>query len=219
MTEAWKCFESRAYRFALGLSRLILLNLAWAVASLPVVTFIPATVAMFGVVREWRRGDEPNVFPSFVRHFRANFRQAFGIGLLWLITAVVLVLDYQLAGQLPGPAQLPFLVLTTIVVIAFALTSVYLCPVMVEYQADWKALIRNSFLISLSQLHTSVAALAVVAGGAISRLAAAPHSSGCAEWSRLSGPRHLQPRVETGGANEEHGYLTLPSVIPSTSIL
>ena len=158
-------FESRAYRFALGLSRLILLNLAWAVASLPVVTFIPATVAMFGVVREWRRGDEPNVFPSFVRHFRANFRQAFGIGLLWLITAVVLVLDYQLAGQLPGPAQLPFLVLTTIVVIAFALTSVYLCPVMVEYQADWKALIRNSVLISLSQLHTSVAALAVVAGG------------------------------------------------------
>ena len=158
-------FESRAYRFALGLSRLILLNLAWAVASLPVVTFIPATAAMFGVVREWRRGDEPNIFPSFVRHFRANFRQAFGIGLLWLLTAVVLVLDYRLAGQLPGPAQLPFLVLTTIIAIAFAMTSVYLCPVMVEYQADWKTLIRNSFLISLSQFHTSVAALAVVAVG------------------------------------------------------
>ena len=66
-------FETRTYRFMLGLSRLILLNLAWAVASLPVVTFIPATAAMFGVIREWRRGDEPSVFPRFVHHFRANF--------------------------------------------------------------------------------------------------------------------------------------------------
>jgi uncharacterized membrane protein YesL len=158
-------FETRTYRFMLGLSRLILLNLAWAVASLPVVTFIPATAAMFGVIREWRRGDEPSVFPRFVHHFRANFRQAFGIGLLWLLTALVLVLDYRLADQLPGAAVLPFLVLTTMFAIAFALTSVYLFPVIVEYEADWKNLIRNSLLISLSQLHTSIAALAVVAGG------------------------------------------------------
>ncbi len=161
MATSMDMFESRAYRVALGFSRLILLNLAWASASLPVVTFIPATAAMFGVVREWRRGDEPSIFPSFVRHLRANFRQAFGVGLMWLVTAVVLIVDYRLVGQLPGPAQLPFFVLTSIIAIAFAMTSVYLFPVMVEYQADWKTLIRNSFLISFSQFHTSIAALAI----------------------------------------------------------
>jgi uncharacterized membrane protein YesL len=39
------------------------------------------------------------------------------------------------------------------------LTSTYLFPVMVGYRADWKAVVRNSFLISISQFHTSIACL------------------------------------------------------------
>ncbi len=65
--------ESRAYRLALGFTRLILLNLAWAVTSLLLVTFIPATAAMFGVVREWRRGDVPNVFLTSSATFGPTF--------------------------------------------------------------------------------------------------------------------------------------------------
>ena len=39
----------------------------------------------------------------------------------------------------------------------------YLFPVMVGYHARWWAVIRNSFLLGISQLHTTVAALLVVA--------------------------------------------------------
>ena len=111
------------------------------------VTFVPATAAMFGVVREWRRGDEPNIFPSFVRHFRANFRQAFGIGLLWLLTARGARPRLPPGRQLPAGAQFP-----AFLVLAHGRHRLrrhlgVLFPVMVGYEADWRALIRNSFLI------------------------------------------------------------------------
>ena len=99
--------------------------------------------------------------PAFVRHLRANFRQAFGIGLLWLVTLAVLFLDYRLvrapAGGQPRPRR------AGAGAAAFAATSVYLFPVMVGYHARWWAVIRNSFLLGISQLHTTVAALLVVA--------------------------------------------------------
>ena len=76
----------------------------------PIITLVPATTAMFGVVRDWRRGDEPSILRAFVRHLRANFRQAFGIGLLWLVTLAVLFLDYRLVRELPAGAQFPALV-------------------------------------------------------------------------------------------------------------
>ena len=100
---------------------------------------------------------------AFVRHLRANFRQAFGIGLLWLVTLVVLFLDYRLVRELPAGAQFPALVVLALAAGAFAATSVYLFPVMVGYHARWWTVIRNSFLLGISQLHTTVAALLVVA--------------------------------------------------------
>jgi uncharacterized membrane protein YesL len=155
--------ESRPYRVMRALTNLILLNMAWALTSLPLITLVPATAAMFGVVRDWRRGDEPSILPAFVRHLRANFRQAFGIGLLWLVTLAVLFLDYRLVRELPAGAQFPALVVLALAAAAFAATSVYLFPVMVGYHARWWAVIRNSFLLGISQMHTTLAALLVVA--------------------------------------------------------
>jgi uncharacterized membrane protein YesL len=155
--------ESRPYRVLLAFTNLLLLNLAWALTSLPVITLVPATAAMFGVVRDWRRGDEPTILPAFVRHLRANFRQAFGIGLLWLVTLAALFLDYRLVGELPAAAQFAAVVVLALATAAFAATSVYLFPVMVGYHARWWVVIRNSFLLGISQLHTTFAALLVVA--------------------------------------------------------
>jgi hypothetical protein len=36
-----------------------LLNLLWIVFSLPVITVFPATVAMFGIMKEWTNGTAP----------------------------------------------------------------------------------------------------------------------------------------------------------------
>lgn len=56
----------RAHRLLEVFINLLLLNLLWLLACLPVLTIYPATAAMFGVVRIWvRQGDQGIVRPFF----------------------------------------------------------------------------------------------------------------------------------------------------------
>jgi uncharacterized membrane protein YesL len=152
-------FESRRYRAMERITNLMLLNAAWVVASLPLVTLFPATAGLFGAVRDLRLGVERGVLNSFWRHLRENFRQALAIGLVWYAAGAVLLFDYLLLGDLPAQLQLPLFVIFSFGTAAFLLTSVYLFPVMVGYLNDWKSVIRNAFLVSISQLHISIACL------------------------------------------------------------
>ena len=159
-------FESHRYRAMERITNLMLLNAAWVLASLPIVTLFPATAGLFGAVRDLQRDHGVGVMTSFWRHLRDNFRQAFAVGLLWYAIGAVLLFDYLLLGDLPAPLQLPLFVIFSLGAAAFLVTSVYLFPVMVGYRDDWKSVIRNAFLVSVSQLHTSIACLlAVFAAG------------------------------------------------------
>jgi uncharacterized membrane protein YesL len=155
-------FESRRYRAMERITNLMLLNAAWLVASLPLVTIFPATAGLFGAVRDLRRDADVGALASFWRHLRENFRQAMLIGLVWYAIGSVLLFDYLLLGDLPAPLQLPLFVIFSLGTAGFVLTSVYLFPVMIGYRNDWKSVIRNSFLVSVSQLHTSIACLLVI---------------------------------------------------------
>lgn len=155
-------FESRRYRAMERITNLMLLNAAWVVASLPLVTMFPATAGLFGAVRDLQLGVERGVLNSFWRHLRQNFRQALAVGLVWYAIGAVLLFDYLLLGDLPAQLQLPLFVVFSLATAAFLLTTVYLIPVMVGYRNDWKSVIRNAFLVSVGQLHTSIACLLIV---------------------------------------------------------
>jgi uncharacterized membrane protein YesL len=136
-----------------------LLNLMWLVACLPVVTIFPSTTAMFGVVRDWVRGKESSLTRTFLARFRENFGQSLLIGGIWMVFGVALVLDFLVANQLsywPGVVMKSILVLASSV---FAFGSVFLFPVMVHYDTDWKTVIKNSLLLSIGRLPTTVVCL------------------------------------------------------------
>jgi uncharacterized membrane protein YesL len=155
-------FESRRYRAMERITNLMLLNAAWLIASLPVVTLFPSTAALFAAVRDLQRDLGEAVLTSFWRHLRDNFRQALAIGLLWYAIGAVLLFDFLLLGDLPTPLQVPLFLVFSLGTAAFLVTSVYLFPVMVGYRNDWKSVIRNAFLTSVSQLHTSIACLLIL---------------------------------------------------------
>ena len=155
-------FESRRYRAMERITNLMLLNAAWLVASVPVVTVFPATAALFATVRDLQRDSGAGVLASFGRHLRANFRQALAVGFAWFGAGAVLLFDYLLLDQLPARLQLPLFVIFSLGAVAFSLTSVYLFPILVGYRNDWRSVIRNSFFVSISQLHTSLACLLVL---------------------------------------------------------
>ena len=154
--------DSRVYRWLEVATDFFLLNLMWLVACLPVVTIFPSTAAMFGVVRDWVRGKEGSLTRTFVTRFRENFGQSLLIGAIWAVFGVALVLDFLVANQLsywPGVVMKSVLVLASSV---FAFGSVFLFPVMVHYDTDWKTVIKNSLLLSIGRLPTTVVCLVFV---------------------------------------------------------
>ena len=130
---------------------------------LPVVTILPCTAAMFGVARGWVRGKEGGLARAFVSRFRENFGQAMLIGVLWALFGVALVLDFSVAGRLPSGAEVVLKSLLSLATILFAAASAYLFPMMVHYEMSWRNLLKNSLLLAVGRLPTTLACLLFVA--------------------------------------------------------
>jgi len=155
--------DTRVYRWLEVATDFFLLNLMWLVACLPVVTIFPSTAAMFGVVRDWARGKEGSLTRTFITRFRENLGQSLLVGAIWTVFGVALFLDFLVASQLSFGAEVVLKFLLVLVSALYAFGSVFLFPVMVHYEADWKTVIRNSLLMSIGRLPTTVMCLVLLA--------------------------------------------------------
>ena len=155
--------DTRIYRWLEVATDFFLLNLMWLVACLPVVTIFPSTAAMFGVARDWVRGKEGGLARAFVSRFRENFGQAMLLGVLWALFGAALLLDFSVAGRLPSGAEVVLKSLLFLATILYGAASIYLFPMMVHYEMGWRALLKNSLLLSIGRLPTTLACLLFVA--------------------------------------------------------
>jgi uncharacterized membrane protein YesL len=151
--------DTRIYRWLDTATDFFLLNLLWLVSCLPVVTIFPSTAAMFGVVRDWVRKKEGSLMRAFITRFRENLGQSLLVGAIWTVFGVALFLDFLVANQLSYWAEIVLKALLVLVSTLYAFGSVYLFPVMVHYETDWKTVIMNSLLISIRRLPTTVVCL------------------------------------------------------------
>ena len=151
--------DTRVYRWLDTATDFFLLNLIWLVVCLPVVTIFPSTAAMFGVVRDWVRGKEGSLTRTFITRFRENLGQSLLVGAIWTVFGVALFLDFLVANQLSYWAEIGLKSVLLFVSTLYAFGSVYLFPVMVHYETDWKTVIKNSLLISIGRLPTTVVCL------------------------------------------------------------
>jgi uncharacterized membrane protein YesL len=154
--------DTRVYRWLEVATDFLLLNLMWLVACLPVVTIFPSTAAMFGVVRDWVREKEGSLVRTFVTRFRENFRQSLLVGAVWTVFGVALILDFLVANQLSFGAEVVLKSLLVLASCVYAFGSIFLFPVMVHYETEWKTVLKNSLLISIGRLPTTVVCLVFV---------------------------------------------------------
>jgi uncharacterized membrane protein YesL len=154
--------DTRVYRWLEVATDFFLLNLMWLVACLPVVTIFPSTAAMFGVVRDWVREKEGSLVRTFVTRFRENFRQSLLVGAVWTVFGVALILDFLVANQLSFGAEVVLKSLLVLASCVYAFGSIFLFPVMVHYETEWKTVLKNSLLISIGRLPTTVVCLVFV---------------------------------------------------------
>jgi uncharacterized membrane protein YesL len=149
---------NRVYRVLEVFTDLVYLNVLWLVTCLPVVTIAPATVAMFGVVRGWIRGKDVPTTREFFSLFKENFGQSLAVGFVWFVLGALLAADFLLVGQMESFRR-PLYVVFLVFALLYASATVYLFPVMVNYELDWKAVIKNSLLFSIGRPLTTLQCL------------------------------------------------------------
>jgi uncharacterized membrane protein YesL len=56
---------------------LFILNIFWIVSCLPIVTIVPATTAMFSVVRQWQLHQDTSVVKELLQVFKRKLQAKF----------------------------------------------------------------------------------------------------------------------------------------------
>ena len=126
-----------------------LLNVLWLATSFPIITFFPATAAMFGVVRKWVKQEEAPLLKTYFQLFKENFLQSTWIGLIWLGIAYFLLLDFQLLLPPDGIFEIIILLLLVLISLLYVFSSLYIFPIMVHFRTSWIYVVRNALLLTL----------------------------------------------------------------------
>lgn len=80
------------YRAGTWIANVFVLNLLWLTCSIPLVTLFPSTLAMFGTIHRWTRGEE-GVMGPFLQEWRRGFTRSYALGVPVLAIAAVLYLE------------------------------------------------------------------------------------------------------------------------------
>lgn len=86
------------WRWVCNVPHMIALSVIWLVTSLPVVTFVPATVALYDAVIKNMRPEVKGMYRRYFRTFKAELKRGIPMSLLWAaIAALFLAGSYVLA--------------------------------------------------------------------------------------------------------------------------
>lgn len=132
----------------------------WAVFSLPVVTVVPATVAVFAVMTAWGEHGPPSVWSEFWAAFRKFFKQSMWFTVLLTIVWSIIILDIRYGLRAEGaPLRSVVMVAGIVAMIFLAGTLVYLFPVMVRFPATWRRVLRNAGLFAAAYIFSTLLGL------------------------------------------------------------
>lgn len=116
------------WRWVCNIPHMIALSFLWLVMSLPLITFVPATVALYDAIVKNMRPDIKGLYKRFFKTFKAELKRGIPMSLLWLvITAVFFAGSYLLhiisdASQMWAACMLAYPLLWIPVVMIFVWT-------------------------------------------------------------------------------------------------
>jgi len=138
VAQGWK---SAFVRFTEWFSRIAYINLLWigfTLLGLVVFGFIPATVAMFAVMRKWQKGNlnEP-VLQSFWNFYRKEFAKSNSTGFVIVIIGYILYADIFILNFDDSLTMQIVKLLLYILAFVYLMILAFFFPVYVHFDMKW----------------------------------------------------------------------------------
>ncbi|MEK5444968.1 MULTISPECIES: YesL family protein [unclassified Fredinandcohnia] len=141
------------YRLCVSITKFAYLNLLWvgfALLGLIVFGFMPATVAMFAVVRKWIIGEKDiDIFRSFWKSYKSEFVKSNIIGISMLLIGYLLSIEFQI---LRSQESLAYFIASYGVIALFLIYIIillYIFPLFVHFNLKIGQYVKWSFVIGM----------------------------------------------------------------------
>lgn len=135
---------------------LVVLNVVFLIFSLPIITIGASITALYSMTFKIVEAKEAGLFHGFFIAFKKNFKQATAIWFLILFWLLVLFAQYMLIIYTPGTIGNIYIAILFITLALGALTISFVFPITARYENTVKEIVKNAFLLSISNLWTSV---------------------------------------------------------------
>lgn len=157
---------TRAFNVCEWFSKVVYVNILWllfTLAGIVLLGIMPATVALFTVVRKWTMSEtEEPIFQTFFQTYKKEFLSANFLGIVLVAIGAFLVYDLRLVLSLGGNLQVLLGVPLLIIISCYLLTLLYLFPVYVNFELRFLHYFKYAFYISILNLHTTIFMLVVL---------------------------------------------------------
>lgn len=141
------------------LSKMMYLHLLWVIFSLMgLVVFgvMPATTAMFTVIRKWMEDDNDiPVFQTFLASYKTHFLKSNALGTFLVAIGIFLYIDMKISKQLVQSFYLH--IILHIIGFLYLITLLYFFPVFVRYKLKYSQNFKQSFYIALARPFETIA--------------------------------------------------------------
>lgn len=137
--------DSPFYRFITKLWDIVQLNFLWLFCCIPVVTAGASTVAACSVALKMAEDTEGYIGRSFFKAFKENLKGGIPLGLLTLVAAYAVYLDFQFWN---ATESVLFLIMGMVAAVVFTMGLLYAFPLMARYENTFLKTVKNSYDIS-----------------------------------------------------------------------
>jgi uncharacterized membrane protein YesL len=145
--------------------RLVILTILWSsftLSGLIVFGFMPATAAMFSVLRKWIDGEEDlPIFRHFTSVFKKEFFKVNVLGIILLLLGLIIFVDWKFFNSSNSPFYQYISYVFVALSFIFFIILLYIFPVFSNYEYKTVNYIKNSLLIAMINPITTLTMIGV----------------------------------------------------------
>lgn len=154
------------WRWIGKLPDMIGLSLCWYICCLPLITFIPASCALYDAVSRNLRNDEKGSFARFFRTFVRELKRGIPLSIFWILIFAVAVLGLTFMNQNAQANPMfsyfsPIYLVLTVMMVAYL---GWLIPLQSRFHNNFWGLHINAMRFSIGRLWGSLGMLLSTAG-------------------------------------------------------
>jgi len=138
------------------LADLIVLNILWFIASIPVLTMGPATVALYSCLEQRRKNNDSNLFKMFWNAYRSNFKQSIILMVVLLLIVSMLAFDIIFLIKTSFQFDAVVKIAISIIIVLVLLSICYVFPLQARFLNSIAGTLKNAWIMSILHFPKSI---------------------------------------------------------------